>query len=772
MEETTSTNEELDSNRLPDNIYASVVRSLYADAQTLLVGILSIAIAPIVLYLKNGDSLQLAFSALFLVLGILRLLLAKEFGYRTDEHTDRKSFQKWENHYLIMSSAYVALMGIWFVACSWRMNDSFAMILSLSLALCYLSGVIGRNFGSAKLVLVQVVIGSSLIIAGLLGAGGIYNAILASFLLPFFLAIKFMAARLRKMLHTAEITAQANRIIANRFDTALENVRHGIAMFSRDGTVTVANERFLTLAGLDGGEIIGRDVSVLNVPGNIMSSEETFSARIKTYLHSNQSRKFNFQLPGGRTIEADYNSMEEGGVVVLSDITERVISDKAIKELANYDSLTRLPNRRFFISEIRRTLIKRNELLPCSMFFIDLDKFKEVNDSLGHAVGDKLLKVVAEKLNKVLSQSDLICRFGGDEFVIVVPGLDDVEVCSQLAKTLIEELNQPIAIDHHTITIGASIGIASAPRDGKSAEDLLQHTDVALYDAKAKGRGTYTFYSEELGDAIRLRRELEVDLKQALEDGEIEVYYQPLISLKECAITTCEALARWRHPKHGPISPEKFIKIAEESGFIDKLGEYVLRCAITECAGWKKQARVAVNVSAIQFHRSDVVANAERLLEEIGLPAERLEIEVTESVMLASFDEAINTLNRLSALGVRISLDDFGTGFSSLSYLNKLPLDKVKIDRSFIKNGIADPRSYTLMKGVVELIKDLGLSVVVEGIETEEQLGQLANNIKIDEVQGYLFSRPLPARDIGTLLGSSKYKPLTAASGASTANFK
>ncbi len=583
----------------------------------------------------------------------------------------------------------------------------------------FLIGVVGRNFGSARLVLYQVLIGSFLIVVGLLGSGGVYNAILATFLLPFFLAIKLMAARLREMLHTAEITAQDNRIIANRFDTALENVRHGIAMFSRGGIITVANERFLTLAGLEGEDIIGRDVSILNAAGNIANREEAFSARIKTYLHSNQSRKFNFLLPGGRTIEADYNSMEDGGVVVLSDITERVISDKAIKELANFDALTKLPNRRHFISEIRRNLTRKNQLQTCAMFFVDLDKFKEVNDSLGHAVGDKLLKVVAATLNQALKPKDLICRFGGDEFVIVIPGLDNNEVCAELASNLIRELNKPIEIEHHTITIGASIGIACAPRDGKSAEDLLQHTDVALYDAKGRGRGTYTFYSEELGDAIRMRRELEVDLKKALEAELLEVHYQPLINLKKCAITTCEALIRWDHPTRGRISPETFIKIAEESGFIEMLGDYVLRNAVQECVKWKGDIKVAVNVSAIQFHRCDVVATVARHLEASGLAPERLEIEVTESVMLTSFDEAIFTLNRLSDLGVRISLDDFGTGFSSLSYLHQLPLDKVKIDRSFIKNGISDPRSYTLLKGVVDLTKSLGLTVVLEGIETE-----------------------------------------------------
>ncbi|MEM7216346.1 MAG: EAL domain-containing protein, partial [Pseudomonadota bacterium] len=760
MDDKTSVAEELEEGRLPDNIYASVVRSLYADAKTLLVGVLSIAVAPLVLYWKTSDSVHLVFSAFFLIFGILRILLAKEFEFSTNSDTTRSEYEKWENRYINISSLYVGLLGSWFLVGAIRSDDPFVHLMSFSLALCFLIGVSGRNFGSDKLVSLQVLIASSMLISGLVLLGNVYYAILAGFQIPFFIAIRFMATRLRKILFDAELKAQANRIIASRFDTALENVRHGVAMFTRDGKITVANERFLTLAGLDGADIIGSDVSILNTAGDMANQKDAFSGRIKAYLNSSKSQKFNFHLPGGRTIEADYNSMDEGGVVVLSDITERMISEKAIKDLANFDALTKLPNRRYFISEINRKMMNNGHLKPCTMFFIDLDKFKEVNDTLGHSVGDKLLKVVAGRLGAALTKEDLICRFGGDEFIVVVPGATDFERCSQLAEDLISKFTEPVEVDHHIITIGASIGIACAPQDGDNAEDLLQFTDVALYDAKAKGRGTYTFYSEDLGEAIRLRRELEIDLIQALEDNRLEVYFQPLINIRECKVTTCEALVRWNHPIHGYVSPETFVKIAEESGFIETLGEYVLRESLMQCANWSSSIRVAVNVSAIQFHRSDVFKTVCRLLDECGLEPCRLEIEVTETVMLQNFDDAIFTLNQLSEMGVKISLDDFGTGFSSLSYLHQLPLDKVKIDRSFIKNGISDTRSYTLLQGVVQLIKSLGLKVVLEGIETEEQLGQLSNGIKIDEVQGYLFSRPLSAKDIQTLLGGKEQSTL------------
>lgn len=718
----------------------------------MLVGVLSAALAPLIVYLKTVDPLHLVFSSMFLIIGVVRLSLAKEFEFKTNDETTRKQYRKWESKYTQISSLYIGLLCGWFLVCVLRSDDPFVYLMSFSLALCYLIGIVGRNFGSDKLVTIQVLVASILLISGLSLIGDYYHVALAGFLIPFFLAIRQIAARLRKMLFDSEIKAQANRIIANRFDTALENVMHGVAMFGEDGKITVANERFLALADLEGEDIIGQDISVLGNISSLPGKGETSSARIKSYLNSKLSQKFSFELIDGRIVEVDYNSMNDGGVVVLSDITERVKSEKAIRDLANFDALTRLPNRRYFMAEMKRKLVQDDELQNCSMFFIDLDKFKEVNDTLGHTVGDKLLKVIATRLNEVLDSEDLVCRFGGDEFIVVVPGLVDPAACANIADVLIAQMQKPIEVDHHLLAIGASIGIACAPKDGATAEDLLQHTDVALYDAKANGRGTYTFYSQELGKAILLRRELELDLKDALENGKLKMHFQPLINVKKCQITTCEALVRWAHPEHGMISPETFIKIAEESGLIEKLGQFVLKSAMSECITWPQNVKVAINVSAIQFYRSDVYKTISEILEETGLAPERLEVEVTESVMLQNFDEAIFTLNRLSDLGIRISLDDFGTGFSSLSYLQKLPLDKVKIDRSFIKNGIADQRSYKLLKGVVDLTKSLGLSVVLEGIETEEQMSQLSNDINIDEVQGFLFSRPLPARDIKTLL--------------------
>ncbi|MEO0329936.1 MAG: EAL domain-containing protein [Pseudomonadota bacterium] len=755
METTSDNNEVMNSRNLPDGIYASVVQSLYADARSLFVGILTLTIAPIILFLKSGDHFQLVFSCLFMIFGVLRMLLAREYALKVDNNTSRKLYTNWESKYLYSSSIYVALLGLWFITSVAQTKDPFAGVLSLSLSLCYMIGIIGRNFGSERVVVAQVTIASVFIIVGLAMSGGYYNVILAAFLIPFFVAIRMMSARLREMLLSAAINAEENHTIAKRFDTALENVAHGVAMFDRSGKITVANERFLELTELNERNVVGKNLSQLEIPNAV------FTQNIETFLGSNTSHQFCFQLDDKQIVEVDYNAMEGGGVVVLSDITERMISERAIRNLANFDPLTKLPNRRCFMNEVDKRLVKDGKLEACAMLFLDLDKFKEVNDALGHAIGDKLLQAVADRIKSLIRSVDMVCRFGGDEFLIIVPGEIDIPRCSHLCEEIIQELNKSYQIEQYTIDISASIGISMAPRDGNEPDVLLQHADVTLYHVKASGRGTYAYYSSDLGKAIQLKRELELYLREAIENEALEVHFQPLVNISQSRVTTCEALVRWTNEKHGRIPPDKFIKIAEEANLIHQLGVFVLRESMLECLKWPEHVDVAVNVSSIQFHRYDIYATLKELLEETGLPGHRLQIEVTESVMLENVEDAANTLSRIAELGVKISLDDFGTGFSNLSYLHKLPFDKIKIDRSFIQDGIIEPRSFTLLKGVVSLIKSLGLSVVLEGIESEDQLRQLTKCVGVDEVQGYLFSRPLPQEDITKLLCSDSPEKAT-----------
>ncbi len=746
----------LENKELPDQIYQAIVRSLYKDAKSLFLGILCMVAAPLVLYWKINDPIQLVFCASFMFLGIARLLLAQYFNAATNEEASTAELRRWERRYLVISCAYVGLIGLWFVACVVNTDDEFAHMLSLCLSLAFMIGIIGRNFGSDMVVTGQVTLISALIIAALIYTGSYYHFILAAFLFPFFMSMRIMAMRIRSILVTSEVNSLQNETIAKRFNIALDNMMHGIAMFDADGKIIVANERFGELAGLSDWDFVGSDLSILDASLEKGNYGKKLASHIKSYMKTKRSGRFSFQNREKRVVEADFNSMAEGGVVVLADISERVATEKVIRDLANFDPLTNLPNRRYFVGQVKEMLGDGEQVNACTMFFVDLDKFKQVNDTLGHSVGDKLLNIAARRLDQLVDHDGVISRFGGDEFVIVLSGLSNRKEVCDFAERIIEEMARPVVIDGNTMTVGASVGIACSPNDGTTPEELLKFADSALYDAKGTGCGTFSFYTEQLGESLRERRRLETDLRTAIENDELDLHFQPLINLQLGRITTCEALARWKHPELGYISPGVFITLAEEIGHIVQLGEFVLRRAMEECVKWPRSVRVAVNVSSVQFEKTDICELITRLLKETGLSADRLEVEVTETIMLNNIQEATATLHKLAALGVKISLDDFGTGFSSLSYLHNLPFDKVKIDRSFIKHGLAEERSLVLLKGIVDLIRRLGLSIVLEGIETEDQMRVLSRNVEVNEMQGFLFSRPLPAKDIETLLNAGQ----------------
>ncbi len=739
--------DEQNNKKLPDSVYKSVVSSLYADPSSLAIGIGCCIAGALVLFYKTADPAQLIFACIFLVIGSLRLLLSRTFHNAIARNISVAAYQSWESRYNIISTSYIIVLGFWYANGLIRSDDSFVQLLSLSLILCYLIGIIGRNFASQKVVASQVMASIFMLIGSAVFFDTVYGIALTLFLLPFLYAIQIMSARLRGMLFRAEINSINNKTIANRFDVALENIAHGIAMIDKSGTVVVANDRFMALAGMKDWEIVGCNISILQ---NVEINGHHFSnlgGYLSQCLYESESEKSTFNLNSGVILEAEYNSMVDGGVIVLSDISKRKASEKAITDLANFDALTGLLNRRYFIECIEKFIAKSQGTSPSSMYFIDLDKFKDINDTLGHAIGDELLSVVGLRLKLIMPKGSMLCRFGGDEFVMFCPQLSNPAECTQFAERILKELHLPIVIRNHHIDVSGSIGIALSPDHGINANMLLQHADAALYESKARGRSTSTFYTSALGEAINKKRDLETDLRQAMKNDEIELYYQPFFDVKKCAVVGCEALARWRHPVLGNISPAVFIEMAEEIGLIVPLGEQLMRKAMLECLKWPDHMRVAVNVSSIQFQKTDIYETVKKLLDETGLPPSKLNIELTESAMIDSVEDIAITLKQLSNLGIHISLDDFGTGFSSLSYLHTLPFDKVKIDKSFVENGIASERSLILLQSVVDLIKRLGLKVVLEGIETQEQLNIMEKSIDVHEYQGYLFFKPMSAED-------------------------
>jgi diguanylate cyclase (GGDEF)-like protein len=450
---------------------------------------------------------------------------------------------------------------------------------------------------------------------------------------------------------------------------------------------------------------------------------------------------------------------QEGGwVSTLEDITEWQKAQAQISHMARHDALTNLPNRRLFRERLEGALRRVTRGEQVAVFCLDLDRFKEVNDTLGHPVGDELLKEVARRLSKCVREGDTVARLGGDEFAVVqVGGELQVAETSALANRLIEVISAPCTIQDHQLIIGATLGISIAPDDGADPDQLLKNADMALYRAKGDGRGSYRFFEAGMDARAQARRVLELDLRTAMSRGEFEVHYQPLLDIKTSNIICFEALLRWNHPQRGLTLPLEFISLAEDTGLIVPIGDWVLRTACADAARWPHDVRVAVNISPAQFKNRNLVASVTAALSAAGLAANRLELEITESVLLQETDATLATLHKLRALGPRISMDDFGTGYSSLSYLRSFPFDKIKIDRSFVSELAVRGHSMAIVRAVTGLGRSLGISTTAEGVETKEQLALLRSE-GCNEVQGHLFSQARPAAEVDKMLAKRRLR--------------
>jgi diguanylate cyclase (GGDEF)-like protein len=444
--------------------------------------------------------------------------------------------------------------------------------------------------------------------------------------------------------------------------------------------------------------------------------------------------------------------MDDGWLATFEDITERRRTEARMAHLAHHDALTDLPNRVLFRKRLEDALTSARRGEGLALLCLDLDQFKAVNDTLGHPVGDLLLRAVAVRLVERTRETDIVARLGGDEFA-VVQSIDRPSEPAGLADRLIEMFDTPFEVAGHQIVIGTSIGIAFAPQDGVDGDELLKKADLALYRAKVDGRGICRLFHAEMDAEMQARRLLELDLRKALRARQFELFYQPVVDLHAGAVAGFEALLRWRHPERGLVSPASFIPLAEEIGLIVQIGEWVLREACATAASWPGDIRVAVNLSAAQFKSPDLVATVSEALRDAGLPPDRLELEITETVMLQDTDATMATLHQLRALRAGIAMDDFGTGYSSLSYLRRFPFDRIKIDQSFVRELSSKRDCGAIVRAVAALSRELGMATTAEGVETREQLA-LLTSAGCTEVQGYLFSPAVPSGEVAGLLGA------------------
>lgn len=516
--------------------------------------------------------------------------------------------------------------------------------------------------------------------------------------------------------------------------------------------ITWLSGRFSTITGYENSKWIGRRLDELFPSTSGLSHDcarqpdltERFEFKNCPYTHAQQTTSY-------CTLLAKFSAQPDGTVVLrgaATDVSQEVEATKRVEFLSRHDELTGLPNR-YHIKEFLAGKLAKEDLnhYPFAMICLDLDKFKPVNDIFGHSTGDALLGEVASRLKNCVRRGDFVARQGGDEFMLLLGNTSQQDQIEEVCRRIVQELNRPFAIEGNDVAIGVSMGIALAPRDSSSANDLLRYADIALYQAKQSGRNRWVYYRPDMSEKLTERRKLELELKTAIREEQLYLVYQPRYNLRYSTIDAVEALVRWQHPARGTIMPDQFIPLAEETGLIISLSNWVIRKACTETKDKLPGLSVSVNISAIEFQASDLAERIKEILHETGLEPNRLEIEVTENVTLSDPEKTLQTMKSLKKMGVRILIDDFGTGYASLSYLRKFQFDGLKLDKSFIFTLGDSPQNQSVVEKIIDLGKAYSMAVTAEGVETAEQLSFLKKN-KCDEVQGYLLGKPAAITDL------------------------
>ena len=552
--------------------------------------------------------------------------------------------------------------------------------------------------------------------------------------------------------------------IARNLDLALANMSQGLSLFDAEEKLVLSNPRLheifdIAPVTLRPGVTLIDILRVVHAAPGMPPEEAAERARraredILSGLAEGGSITVRELVWRGRVIQVSHRALPGGGFVsTVDDVTERRAIEDRIAHLAHHDTLTALPNRVTFRARLEGVLNGGDDAAPCAVLYVDLDRFKPVNDTLGHQIGDLVLQAAAERIQAGLHATDVVARLGGDEFAILIGHCHDLQAVSALAERLIHDISSPITIDGLQVLIGASIGIAYAPQHGRDPDLLLRNADLALYRAKSAGRGCHRAYEPGMEKVEQARREFESDLRAALAGQQFALHYQPIVDTCRNLITGFEALLRWESPTRGRVSPAEFIPFAEEIGFMPELGRWVLEAACFEAAGWPYDLKVSVNLSPKQFRQADLLEHIAATLEKTGLSAHRLELEVTETAMIDDIRSTTDILGKLRALGIQIAMDDFGTGYSSLSFLRTLPFTRIKIDRSFVQDVESKPEALAIIRAVSLLCESLGVSATAEGVETERQ-AEILRAEGCPELQGFLISRPCPASEVPDWIAS------------------
>ena len=744
-------------NKMPAIDYVSIVSSLFKDKVALCVGTLASALASAVAGFSAQAPVLYVFSALFVLMAIWRNWQADRFNAQNLESEDGEGAEYWELQATLSGSAAAIIFGVWCFVSLVIVRDEFAVLSSFLVTMAAMVGIVARNYGLDRLVTTQLVLIGIPMCLGLAIDGNIFHILLAALFVPMLVSYRTLARDVRNVLLSAVRDRVEVSRLADELDGALSTMSHGLLMLDENLKIVVVNGQMQEmLCGNAEYKCLGKNFSELIKIANVQGQLSSLAGqRLVSAVANIGESKLVLQLLDGRHCEVSITRNDRQTVLVIEDVTERMQSESRIKFMARFDPATNLPNRAYFSEQVSsrlQAIRQRGQEKDVGLLVLDIDDFKHINDTFGHPMGDRVLTVIARRLRQAFDSDVMVGRFGGDEIVVFFDHGVEMDKTAWDVDLLLETLAEPFSLDQQSFEIKASAGLVISSSDDCDLEALLQRADLALYRSKGDGKGVLTVYTADMCTAYRKKQIMKTALQDALENDALQLVYQPVIDMRTRKVVGCEALARWHDEELGVVPPYVFIPLAEEMGVISQITDWALHTATQECTKWPKEIGVAVNISAWDFRGANVQEMVCSALEQSGLSAQRLEIEVTETVLVEELETASRVLEELSALGVGIALDDFGTGYSSLGYLHNLPFSKLKIDQTFTMNVTNDPTAKQLMRNIAVLGRDLDMKVTVEGVETQEQLDVVAGLDLVDSVQGYLFGAPVPQSEIFSLI--------------------
>ncbi len=760
---------------VPTDVYLSFVESLFGNRQTLFVGMGAHILTYMAVYLKTRDFFYIGLSLAFLLVFAHRIRLFARFSKADKSLWSRQVIARWEHRYVVGAASTAAILGI---GCGYAIlffEDTFVELACVAVTMASMVSVVGRNYGSRLAVSLQTMAACLPIIVAALFADDPYKLLLSIMLIPFMLTTQSMATGVREFLYENVVASQEMKKIAGSFDTALNNMTHGLLMLDPDNRIEVINRKACELLHLgDRTQLKNCDLDVVLRYGTrhafVDGSMPGLIQKQLSQLTDGTISRAVMQFSEDMILEFSATRRSEGGVVLIfEDVTARVRADRQILHMVRFDALTGLPHRNYFSELVKDELARRRQPGEVGFMVLDVAELKHVNDMRGHLAGDRLLVAIANRLLALAGREALVGHLVGDHFALFFPNVARDTDLEARMRSLHAAASADYEVEGTTMPVSFSAGCVIVDSSDLRMEEWQIKADLALYESKSRGKGVFTVFAQEMDARYVERQRLKADLAAVVAAGSLGVVYQPMYRLDGSRIDCCEALSRWTHPERGAIPPDVFIHIAEEMGIVSDITRFMIVQACRDCVAWPPYISVSVNLSEHDLRNEAIIQIVMDALKETGLAPERLHLEVTEGSLVEEVANVRLILEQLRAQGITIAIDDFGTGFSSLSYLDTLPVDVVKIDRSFVLDISEDARRFRLLRGIVTMSRQLDLQIVIEGVETEDQLALLRKYECADLIQGYVYSMPVAAETIG-LLAERAEMTARAAPGLGTAH--